>query len=299
MSVTTQMEPRNERDVLRNQLTKMSGEFRMALPSHIAPDKFQRVVMTAVQQDPDLLIADRRTLLMACTKCAQDGLLPDKREAAFVIFNTKIKENGQDKWVKAVQYIPMLAGLQKRARNTGQIAGFSVQVVYANDEFIRKPDDFDAPVYHRPPQLGKPRGEALGAYAIAKLKDGTIIHEVMDADEISKVMAASRSRDRSGNPTGPWKDWKEEMWRKTVFRRLSKWLPTDAEVGITHDRTSFDQLAARDDESVDPADSTATIDAVLTDEQRVLPPSRLDVIEGGLLNAPLDGEDIPSGPDGE
>lgn len=282
MSVTT-LKPRDDREILRSQLTKMSGEFRMALPSHISPDKFQRTIMTAAQQNPDILAADRRTLLMAATKCATDGLLPDGREASFVLFNIKTKdEHGKDKWVKGVQYIPMLAGLQKRARNTGQIAGLIAQVVYEADEFVQKPDDFEAPVFHRPPPLGTPRGNALGAYAIAKLKDGTIISEVMDAEQIGKVMAVSRSRDRAGNVVGPWKDWQEEMWRKTVFRRLSKWLPTDAEIGAGERRKehpTFDQVASRDDEVPDDGDTTRTIDAVLTDDQRATS-SRLDLLEG-------------------
>lgn len=292
MSVTTQQRPRDEREVLRNQLTKMGGEFKMALPSHITPEKFQRVVMTAAQQNPDILSADRRTLLMSATKCATDGLLPDGREAAFVIFNTKVKRDGKDVWVKAIQYIPMLAGLQKRARNTGQIAGIIAQVVHENDEFVRKPDDFETPVYHRPPPLGQSRGAPIGAYAIAKLKDGTIVAEVMDKEEIAKVAAVSRSRDREGRPVGPWKDWETEMWRKTVFRRLSKWLPTDAEIGGPNQpRTTLDQVAARDDESPDMDETSTTIDAVLTDEQRALPPSRLDVIEGGLIETAEDASE--------
>lgn len=286
MSVTTQPAPRDEREVLRAQLMKMGGEFRMALPSHISPEKFQRVVMTAAQQTPDILIADRRTLLMAATKCATDGLLPDGREAAFVIFNTKVKRDGKDQWIKGVQYVPMLAGLQKRARNTGQIAGIIAQVVYENDEFVRKPDDFENPIMHRPPALGQPRGKALGAYAIAKLKDGTIVSEVMDREEIAKVAAVSRSRDREGNAVGPWKDWETEMWRKSVFKRLCKWLPTDAEVGTpAPTKTTLDQVAARDEESPDDGESTTTIDAVLTDDQRSAP-SRLELIAGSL-----DGDD--------
>jgi len=86
----------------------MTGEFRNALPSHIKPEKFQRVVMTVVQQNPDLMGADRRSLLASCLKCAADGLIPDGREAALVIFKTKINEQ----WVSAVQYMPMLAGIQ-------------------------------------------------------------------------------------------------------------------------------------------------------------------------------------------
>ena len=75
------------------------------------------------------------------------------------------------------------------------------------------------------------------------------------------------------------------MWRKTVFRRLSKWLPTDAEVGgaTRHERTTLDQVTARDDEAPQLEDSTTTIDAVLSDNQHDGSPSRLDVIEGGLI----------------
>ncbi len=50
------------------------------------------------------------------------------------------------------------------------------------------------------------------------------------------------------------------------------------------EKTTLDQVAARDDEAPDDGESTTTIDAVLTDEQRALPPSRLDVIEGGVID---------------
>jgi recombination protein RecT len=256
VTVSRQQSPAEQ---IRQQLVAMTPEFRNALPSHIKPEKFQRVVMTAVQQTPDLMIADRRSLFASCTKCATDGLLPDGREAALVIFNTKVKREGKDVWIKAVQYMPMLAGLQKRARNSGDIAGIITQVVYEADEFVQQPDNFDAPIHHRPPPLGSSRGKVIGAYAMAKLKDGTIVSEVMDIDQINRVMAVSRSKDKDGNPYGPWKDWFPEMARKTVFRRLSKWLPTNSDV---------DDLIRRDDEIEAPAEASdalasvpATIDA--------------------------------------
>lgn len=70
--------------------------------------------MTAVQSNPALLSADRQTLFQACMKCAQDGLLPDGREAALVIFRTKKKIDNRDVWVDAVQYMPMVAGVIAR-----------------------------------------------------------------------------------------------------------------------------------------------------------------------------------------
>ena len=249
MSVTT-TKPATPVEQIRAQLVAMTPEFRNALPSHIKPEKFQRVVMTVVQQNPDLLNADRRTLFASCIKCAADGLVPDGREAALVIFNTKVKQDGKDVWIKAVQYMPMIAGLQKRARNSGEIAGIITQVVHENDELIQQPDDFEQPVRHRPPALGVDRGKMIGAYAMAKLKDGTVLAEVMDISDIEKVRAVSRSKDREGNVYGPWKDWFDQMARKTVFRRLSKWLPMDADL---------ETLVQRDDE---PAEQVPTLAVV-------------------------------------
>jgi recombination protein RecT len=276
MSVTTQPKPV---DLLRSQLTRMASEFANALPSHIKPEKFQRVVMTVVQQQPDLLSADRGTLLAACTKCAADGLVPDGREAALVIFNTKKKIDGTEKWVKAVQYMPMLGGILKRARNSGEIAGIIVNVVHEADEFLQRPDDFEKPLEHRPPKLGVSRGKVIGAYALAKLKDGTVMHEVMDREEIEKVRAASRSKD-----SGPWVQWWDQMARKTVFRRLSKYLPMDAEA---------DDLMRRDDQAGAPtAIEAPTIEgAAETPAAQIAAPSKLDALESTAdLTGEIDGE---------
>lgn len=223
---------------LRKQLSAMSGEFAAALPSHIKPERFQRVVMTVVQQQPELLSADRRSLLAACTRCAADGLIPDGREAALVTFRAR---DGL-----RVQYMPMLAGLLKRMRNSGEIVALNVQVVYERDEFVWRPSDLDAPIMHRPPPLGTDRGKPIGAYAIAKLRDGSLMAEVMDRNEIERVRAASRAKD-----SGPWMAWWDQMARKTVLRRLAKYLPMDAETAalVQHDAEA---------DAPPPIDTTAT-----------------------------------------
>lgn len=285
MSVTTQERPRDEREVLKKQLTTMAPEFRMALPQSIAPDKFSRVVMTAAQTNPDLMYADRRSLLLSCTKCAQDGLLPDGREAALVIFNTKVKgKDGKEEWHKLVQYMPMRAGIQKRAYNTGLVLSLQGHVIHENDHFVWS-QGTEERLEHKPLFPGD-RGRIIGAYAVAHLKgQDRPLFRVMDRERIERARAVSRAKDGMA-----WRTWWDEMAMKTVIRNLAKDLPSGAEI---------EQLMQRDDEAPDPNESTTTIDAVLTDEQRALPPSRLDVIEGGLLNGPVDGEDIPSGPDAE
>lgn len=209
----------------RGELVAMTPEFANALPSHIKPEKFQRVVMTVVQLQPDLLRQDRRSLFASCIKCAADGLVPDGREAALVVFSGK------------VQYMPMFTGIQKRVRNSGDITSIQAHVIYENDEFTWR-QGVNAEVEHKPKFPGD-RGKPIGAYAIAKFKDGSDPQiEVMDVAQIERVRKVSRA---SGN--GPWVQWWDEMARKTVFRRLSKWLPLDADA---------DKLIRRDDEAGTP-----------------------------------------------
>jgi recombination protein RecT len=207
--------------VIRQNLTAMAPQFQAALPSHVTVEKFTRVAMTAIQNQPDLAQVDRQSLFGAIVRLAQDGLLPDGREAAIVKFGNK------------AQAMPMIAGILKKVRQSGDVSKVSAQVVYEKDEFVWHLG-FDEDVTHNPPPLDQPRGKAIGAYATAVLKDGSRILEVMNFDEIEQVRKVSRA---SGN--GPWVQWWGEMARKTVMRRLSKRLPmsTDIEDEFERDET--------------------------------------------------------------
>lgn len=208
---------------VRGQLDNMDGEFRMALPPHINVEKFKRVAMTAIQSNASLLNADRKSLFGSCVRAAQDGLLPDGREAALVIFGN------------AVQYMPMIGGILKRIRNSGEVSTTSAQIVHRNDAFRYWVDGDGEHLEHEPLMFGD-RGEIVGAYAVAKTKDGAIYIEVMTKSQIEKVRSVSRSKNN-----GPWVQWWEEMARKTVMRRLSKRLPmsTDIEDILRREEDSY------------------------------------------------------------
>lgn len=227
-------------EAMRGTLTKMSVEFKAALPPQINVDKFIRTTLTAIQMNPELLDADRRSLLGACMKAAQDGLLLDGREAAPVIFRTK---DGPK-----VQYMPMVGGILKKIRNSGELASISAHVVYQNDQFEYALGD-DEQISHKP-FLGD-RGKAIAVYAIAKTKDGAIYREVMSVSDVEKVRAASRAKD-----SGPWVQWWDEMARKTVIRRIAKRLPSSADV---------DQVFESDNETFvqrEPIDITPTAPSI-------------------------------------
>lgn len=222
MTTSTELTPI---EAMRGTLVKMQPEFQAALPPQIPVEKFIRTTLTAVQMNPELLGADRRSLLGACMKAAQDGLLLDGREAAPVIFRTKEGPK--------VQYMPMVGGILKKIRNSGELASISAHVVYSNDQFEYELGDNEN-IIHKP-FLGEDRGKPIAVYAVAKTKDGAIYREVMSVADVDKVRQASRAKD-----AGPWVQWWDEMAKKTVIRRMAKRLPSSADV---------DQVLASDNEA--------------------------------------------------
>lgn len=269
--------------VIRQNLTAMQPEFKAALPSHVPVEKFSRVAMTAIQANPDLIDADRRSLFGACVRLAQDGLLPDGREAALVIFNSKSRSGG---WEKKVQAMPMIAGILKKVRQSGEVASVDCHVVHENDRFTYRPG-LDAQPIFEPEWFGN-RGKPIGAYAIATLKSGEIVPpEIMNIEQIEKVRNVSRSKDK-----GPWADWWEEMARKTVMRRFAKRLPSSTDLE--------DQIFGKDETmatTVADAPQLRVIEAEHAETEAH--GSRLDALENEIEDAEIVPEGKPDADMGE
>lgn len=181
----------------------------LALPSNVPAKRFVRAAVTALLANPDIANAELNSIFQSLLKAAQDGLLPDGREAALVVFKTK---DGP----KAT-YLPMIGGFRKIAAEYGW--SLRTAVVYEHDQFDVELGA-DPHLEHRPPRPGQERGQMIAAYAVARHKHFPTEFEVMDATEIEKVRQTSRAKDY-----GPWADWPERMWEKTVGRRLFKKLP--------------------------------------------------------------------------
>jgi recombination protein RecT len=259
---------------LREQFESREDSFKSALPAHIPVERFLRVILTATQRNPDLVAADRQSLFNSALLAAQDGLLPDGREGALVIYNTKVKKNGKDEWVKAVQWMPMIAGILKKCRNSGELSSIEAHTVHVNDKFSYRIGVDEQPV-HEPEWFGD-RGAVVGVYAVAKLKDGSRVSEIMSHREVETVRAVSRAKD-----SGPWTQWWGEMARKTVLRRLSKRLPISSDL---------DDLIRRDD-------ALYQFDEAKADAQRHLPRSlagKLDALANPAPRAAAQIEHQPS-----
>lgn len=201
----------------------MRAEIAKALPKDIDPDRFIRTAITAVQMNPKLAEADRRSLFAACMRAAQDGLMPDGREAVLNIYPTKIKDGGKEYWIDMVQFLPMVRGLLKAMRNSGEVASVDAAAVYEKDEFAFERGD-EPRIVHRPYMGADEPGDVIAAYVIVKLKNGEVHREVMSKRDIEKVRAASKA------PNGPgWTKWYDQFAIKSAIKRAYKLLPSSSD----------------------------------------------------------------------
>jgi len=167
-------------------------------------------------------------------KAAQDGLLPDGREGAIVPYREDVEGGGGE---QNAQWIPMVAGIRKKVRNSGLLRDWNVQVVQEGDVFQYELGD-DPYIKHVPAPRGGRARSVLFAYSIATYPDGTKSREVMNIDQIEDVRKKSKAR------KGPWADpiFYPEMCRKTVAKLHAKQLPSS---------TDLDTVLRRDDELYD------------------------------------------------
>ena len=214
----------NPLQVLRSTLEgPMRAEIAKALPKDIDPDRFIRTVITAVQMNPKLIDAERRSLFAACMRAAQDGLMPDGREAVLNIYPTKIKDAGKEYWIDKVQFLPMVRGLLKAMRNSGEVASVDAAAVYEKDHFVFRRGD-DPRIEHEPYLGAEDPGQVIAAYVIVKLLNGEVHREVMSKRDIEKVRGASKAANGPG-----WTTWYDQFAIKSAIKRATKLLPSSSD----------------------------------------------------------------------
>jgi recombination protein RecT len=164
--------------------------------------------------------------------------LPDGREGAIVPFGDTDEDAPGGKASDTASWMPMIGGIRKKARNSGEISDWYAEVVHEGDEFDFQLGD-DPHIHHKPSLNGGRTRKIIAAYSICKFKDGTIAREVMSIDEIEDVR-----KHYSRAKRGPWSDpiAYPEMCRKSVARLHSKQLPMS---------NDLDTLLRRDDELYD------------------------------------------------
>lgn len=192
----------------------VKAQIARALPSHMTPDRFTRVLTTMLLRTPKLAQCDQTSFMKAMLDCSAIGLEPDGRRAHLIPFeNRKLG-------IVECQLIVDYKGLIELAKRSGEVATWEAFTVCEKDIFSWE----NGKVTHRIDWLSGDRGKTLAFYSHVRTKDGEDGYEVMTLAEVNAIRARSKAAS-----SGPWVSDFDEMGKKTVMRRHSKRLTLSPE----------------------------------------------------------------------
>jgi recombination protein RecT len=202
-------------------LNKYAADFATVLPSHLDAQQWLRLAAGLLRRSPDLAATALRnpaSFFAALMDAARLGLNPGDTYHLVPIGGEVV---GITDYTGEIELI----------YRAGMVRKIVCEVVYERDGF-----DFTLGVDDRPRHTvawfgsSKDRGEMIGVYAYAELKDGgTSRVAILNRDEVEKIRAVSKS---SKSGSSPWVQWPDRMWRKTAVKQLTAWVPSSAEFRV-------------------------------------------------------------------
>ena len=202
MSTTPALPPKNTIELVRSQ--SLQEQVAKALPNADDASRFMRCVITACNKNPKLWDCTPSSVASVILQAAQWGLMPDGHHAHLIPY-------GNDATLQ-FDYKGILALVMR----SGEVAHIHADIVCQNDKYRFNLGKVEEHVV----DLSKDRGEAYAVYAMVRFKDGETAAIQMSKAEVEAIRKASRS-----GSSGPWATYPMEMWKKTAFKRLAKWLP--------------------------------------------------------------------------
>jgi recombination protein RecT len=213
---------------VRNLLTDKQAEIIAALPKHITPAYFMRVVLTAVQRNPKLAQCSSISFLGAVLQCAQLGLVPDGflGQAYLIPFENRKKN------LLECQFQIGYRGLVTLARRSGEVSTIGADAVYERDQF-KQIRGLSPSVEHVPFDGDGDPGALVYAYSFYRLKDGGYDLNVMNRRQVHAIRDRSQAYQtglKYGKRDSPWFTDEAWMWKKTSLKQLLKLAPLSVEI---------------------------------------------------------------------
>ena len=203
-----------EQKSMQQYIKSMEGEIKKALPSVITPERFTRIVLSAISVNPKLGHCTPQSFLGAMMTSAQLGLeVNTPLGQAYVLpYNNK--------GTMEAQFQLGYKGLIDLAYRSGEVESIQAHIVYENDEFECE-YGLEPKLTHKPADTD--RGEPVKVYAVFKTKSGGFGFEVMSMEDVRKH--AAKYSQSYGSNYSPWKTNFNEMAKKTVLKRVLKYAP--------------------------------------------------------------------------
>jgi len=198
----------------------MRPKIASMLPKHITPERMLKALFLAASKTPALFSCTQESLIKSLMDASSLGLdCSGTLGSAYLVPFQNRKKN-----VTECQLIPGYRGLIDLARRSNEISSIEAHPVYAQDQF-EVSFGTNPVLVHKPYLKPDRKPQYICFYAVATLKDGSKQIEVMTLADVEKIRGMSKM-----GTSGPWKDHFGEMGRKTVVRRIVKYLPMSAEL---------------------------------------------------------------------
>jgi recombination protein RecT len=199
---------------LKDWVVSMEPQIAKALPKVITPERFTRIALTALSNNPKLAQCDRASFLGGMMQAAQLGLEP----------NTPLGQAYLIPYGGKCQFQIGYKGLIDLAYRSGEMSAIYAHEVYENDTFEYE-YGLEQKLVHKPADDN--RGDVVKYYAVWKLKNGGYGFGVMSVDDIQ---AHARKFSQAYNSSSsPWKTNFDAMAKKTVLKAVLKYAPIKTE----------------------------------------------------------------------
>jgi recombination protein RecT len=217
---------------LQTLIKSMEPEIKKALPSVLTPERFTRMVLSAISMNPQLGECTPQSFLGAMMTAAQMGM--EVNTPLGLAYILPYRNHG----VLQAQFQLGYKGLIDLAYRSGEVEVVQSQIVYENDEFEC--------VYGLEPRLRHvpatgDRGDPVKVYAMFRTKSGGYGFEVTSMEDIRRH--AQKYSKSYGS--GPWQTNFEEMAKKTVLKRVLKYAPLKSDFvrGLTADESVKSEIS--------------------------------------------------------
>lgn len=204
---------------LKDYVTVMMPEIKKALPSTITPERFTRIVLSAISNNPDLQKCSANSFLASMMAAAQLGLEPNTATGQAYLIPYR------NKGTMEVQFQIGYRGLIELAYRSGQVKTIYAEAVHENDEFDYELG-LEPKLKHKP--AAKDRGPVTHYYAVFKLVNGGEGFTVMSKEDIEEHKRKFSKAANSG--FSPWSTNPEAMAKKTVIKQVLKYAPLSSDV---------------------------------------------------------------------
>ena len=128
-SIQARTENNSGKKTIQQYIKSMEGEIKRALPSVITPERFTRMVLSALSTNPKLAACTPKSFLGAMMSAAQLGLEPNTPLGQSYLIAYRNHGNLE------CQFQLGYKGLLDLAWRSGEIVSIYAETVYENDEF--------------------------------------------------------------------------------------------------------------------------------------------------------------------